>query len=245
MRMARRVYGPEAGVSPSFGPDTYRYQALAQELMRFCTVDLGAAYLDQTKDRLYTLPRAHPARRSAQSAMYWTLEILVRAFAPIVSFTAEEIWALMPARPHPSVFFATWAELDGIAALRPVSPEESALVARLGELRGEVNRQIEQLRNDGKVGGSLDAEVTLAPADATLRAQLAAAETELRFFFITSEVRLVASAAQSVEVRPTDHAKCVRCWHHRADVGGHAEHPELCGRCVDNVAGDGETRRWF
>jgi isoleucyl-tRNA synthetase len=75
MRLARRVYGPEAGAAPSFGPDTYRYQTLAQELMRFCTVDLGAAYLDQTKDRLYTLPRTHPARRSAQSAMYWTLEI--------------------------------------------------------------------------------------------------------------------------------------------------------------------------
>jgi len=213
--------------------------------MRFCTVDLGAAYLDQTKDRLYTLPRAHPARRSAQSAMYWTLEILVRAFAPIMSFTAEEIWALMPRRPHQSVFFATWAELDPIAALHPLSPEESSLIARLGELRGEVNRQIEQLRNDGKVGGSLDAEITLAPTDAALRAQLAAAESELRFFFITSEARLDPSGAPLVTVRPTEHAKCVRCWHHRTDVGAHAAHPELCGRCVDNVAGDGETRSWF
>ena len=129
MRLARRMYGPEAGAPPSFGPDTYRYQALAQELMRFCTVDLGAAYLDQTKDRLYTLPRGHQARRSAQSAMYWTLEILVRAFAPIMSFTAEEIWAHMPARTLESVLFATWAELDGIAELHPLSPDERTLLA--------------------------------------------------------------------------------------------------------------------
>jgi isoleucyl-tRNA synthetase len=118
-------------------------------------------------------------------------------------------------------------------------------VSRLGELRGEVNRQIEQLRNDGKVGGSLDAEVTLAP-DTDSRTRLADVESELRFFFITSESASLRAMAPGPfgRRRPTEHAKCVRCWHHRADVGARGA-PGALRRCVENVAGDGETRRWF
>jgi isoleucyl-tRNA synthetase len=253
MELARRVYGYEAGSEPSYGPYTYSYQTLAQELMRFCTVDLGAAYLDMTKDRLYTLPLEHPARRSAQSAMYWTLETLVRAFAPILSFTAEEIWALMPQRAHDSPLFATWRELDALRGVG-LSGSERATIDDLQALRSAALKQIETLRNDGKLGGSLEADVVLR-ADPSAAARLAGYGDELRFFFITSDVRVDGAAGAAaldalggkvdVSVQPTAQPKCVRCWHHRADVGTHAGHPELCGRCVENVAGGGETRQYF
>ncbi len=259
MQLARRVYGAEAGGNDAFGPDTYRYQTLVQELMRFCTVDMGAAYLDMTKDRLYTLKRDAQARRSAQTAMYWTLEILVRAFAPVLAFTAEEIWAHMPGRKHPTALHATWAELDHLALHAHVPGERGeALFALLAAIRVEAARVLETMRNEGAIGSSLDAEVELF-VDEALARELASFGDELRFYFITSTfaVRPIAAAqadalpiapqghAMALVVRASDHAKCVRCWHHRVDVGSNAEHPELCGRCVENVAGAGETRRWF
>jgi isoleucyl-tRNA synthetase len=253
MQLARRVYGPEALPGIAFGPDTYAYQVLTQELMRFCTVDLGAGYLDMTKDRLYTLRAENPARRSAQTAMYWTLEILARAFAPILSFTADEIWSYLPARTHDSALFSTWADLDRIADLSLDGPAQ-ALLDDLGALRAVALKQIEGLRNAGGIGGALEAEVEIG-VDAAARAALSPCADELRFYFIASEVRLVdgvgaeplalAAGRASVVVTATRAPKCVRCWQHRPDVGTNASHPELCGRCVANVDGPGEVRRWF
>ena len=247
MGLARRVYGPDATGAIAPGPDSYSYQALCQELMRFCTVDLGAAYLDMTKDRLYTLRTDNPARRSAQTAMYWILEVLVRAFAPILSFTADEIWALMPGRAHDSALFSTWTDLDALAGANVLSGAEEAQIQLLSRLRDSANLDIEKKRNAKEIGGSLDASVTIAAPDAESRAKLEGFGDELRFFFITSDVKLAngASGDFAVTAERTDAAKCVRCWHHRADVGANAEHPELCGRCVENVDGAGEKRRWF
>jgi isoleucyl-tRNA synthetase len=210
-----------------------------------------------TKDRLYTLRTDNVARRSAQTAMYWTLEVLVRALAPILSFTAEEIWAHMPARGHDSVFFATWADIDALRRVT-LSHEQEALFDDLATLRSAALKEIETLRNAGKLGGSLEAEVALY-LDASAERLLEGYGEELRFYFITSNVELHAAdakpkSAQAVplryrqawlEVAPTDKPKCVRCWHHRDDVGGHPEHAELCGRCVTNVDGPGEARRYF
>ncbi len=246
MALARRVYGPEASDRVVHGPETYQYQMLCQELMRFATVDLGAAYLDMTKDRLYTMPAAHPARRAAQTVMYWTLEVLARAFAPILAFTADEIWAELPDRRHDSVLFSTWIELDALEAVA-LDPAEDALIGRLFDWRDPIQKQIESLRTEGRIGGSLEAEVTIV-AEPAIEAELAPYLPELRFFFLVSAVHLkIAPAAASVELRvaPTAAPKCVRCWHHRADVGTHPDHPELCGRCVENVDGPGETRRFF
>jgi isoleucyl-tRNA synthetase len=257
MQLARRVYGTEADGVEELAADTYEYQVLCHELMRFCTVDMGAGYLDMTKDRLYTLRTDNVARRSAQTAMYWTLEVLVRALAPILSFTAEEIWAHMPARGHDSVFFATWADIDALRRVT-LSHEQEALFDDLATLRSAALKEIETLRNAGKLGGSLEAEVALY-LDASAERLLEGYGEELRFYFITSNVELHAAdakpkSAQAVplryrqawlEVAPTDKPKCVRCWHHRDDVGGHPEHAELCGRCVTNVDGPGEARRYF
>jgi len=194
--------------------------------------------------------------------MYAILDILVRAFAPIMAFTAEEIWAQLPARGHGSVLYATW---DDLAHLRGfgIDGHDQVLFDDLAALRTAALKQIETLRNGGQLGGSLEAEVALV-VDAATRERLDPCAAELRFFFITSDVVLLGAADEAafegeagttevalldgkarVLVRATDHAKCVRCWHHRADVGANADHPELCGRCVDNVAGAGETRAWF
>ncbi len=258
MQLARRVYGPEAGTNQDFSADAYTYAALVQELMRFCTIDMGAAYLDMTKDRLYTLQENSPARRSAQTAMYAALEVLVRALAPITSFTSEEIWTAMPGRLHDSVFFATWKDLDGLFDGLKLSGEEDTLIATLADLRSASQKRIVELRNEGKLGGSLEAEVALY-VDAAGASRIGAAASELRFFFITSEVQVSALADAPADansgsvagmgfkfgVTATQHGKCVRCWHHRADVGTNTDHPELCSRCVSNVEGKGETRAFF
>ncbi|MBL0027704.1 MAG: isoleucine--tRNA ligase [Rhodanobacteraceae bacterium] len=258
LELAQRVYGPDARDVANVSRDLCEFATLVQELMRFCTIDMGAAYLDMTKDRLYTMQETARARRSAQTAMHAALEVLVRALAPISSFTAEEIWTLMPGRTHDSVFFATFADIEPLFDGLAVSAEESALLNDLTILRGAALKRIEELRNEKKLGGSLEAEVDVW-LDAASTARVAACRDELRFFFITSAVRvhdvanapaeaLVASfganAARFI-VTPTEAVKCVRCWHHRADVGSIAAHPELCGRCATNVAGEGERRDWF
>ncbi|TVQ32611.1 MAG: isoleucine--tRNA ligase [Wenzhouxiangella sp.] len=227
----------------------YRFLHIYQRLHHFCSVDMGAFYLDIIKDRLYTLAEDHPARRSAQTAMHHILEALVRWLAPVCCFTAEEIWAEMPGQRDDSVMLATWYE-----GLEPGDAEQREFWQRLREVREVVGPKLEELRRSKAIGSSLAAEITLQ-ADGRLGEILAEVGDELRFVFISSDVHLgeVDEALASAEiggdrlkvaVRATGHAKCVRCWHHRDSVGSDADHPEICGRCVTNVAGAGETRSW-
>jgi isoleucyl-tRNA synthetase len=228
---------------------SYRFLNIYQRLHHFCSSDMGAFYLDVIKDRLYTLPEGHPARRSAQTAMHHILEALVRWLAPICSFTAEEIWAEMGGDRDDSVMLATWYE-----DLVRTSAEEREFWSNLRAVREAVGPHLEALRRGKEIGSSLAAEITLE-AEGALADQLAKVGDELRFIFISSDVHLgpAGEGAQSAEVagqrlrfsvRPTEHAKCVRCWHHRDSVGQDDAHPALCGRCVENVEGAGETRRW-
>jgi len=227
----------------------YRFLNIYQRLHHFCSSDMGAFYLDVIKDRLYTLPEGHPARRSAQTAMHHILEALVRWLAPICSFTAEEIWTEMGEPREDSVMLATW--YDGLEAS---SQAQRQFWAGLRAVREAVGPHLEALRRGKEIGSSLAAEITLE-ADGGLADHLAQVGDELRFIFITSDVHLgpAGEGAQTVEVagqplrfsvRPTDHAKCVRCWHHRDSVGSSDTHPEICARCVENIDGGGETRRW-
>jgi len=227
----------------------YRFLNIYQRLHQFCSSDMGAFYLDVVKDRLYTLPEQHPARRSAQTAMHHILEALVRWLAPICSFTAEEIWAEMGDEREDSVMLATWYE--GLAA---ASGDQREFWSSLRAVREAVGPHLEALRRAKEIGSSLAAEITLE-ADGVLAERLAEVGDELRFIFISSDVHLgsAGEGAQQVEVagqilrfsvRPTEHSKCVRCWHHRESVGQKSEHPELCGRCVENIESAGETRRW-
>jgi isoleucyl-tRNA synthetase len=230
---------------------SYQFHLIYQKVHNFCSVDLGGFYLDILKDRLYTTPAKSHARRSAQTAMFYIVEALTRWLAPILSFTAEEIWRFMPGQREESVFFNTWFEL-------PKSSSDAIDWNAVLALRGAVSRELEKVRNTGAIGAPLDAEVDLYCTPALLKVLQPFGE-ELRFAFITSAARVhpadqrpsdAVSAEEGdanaawIVVKPSDAAKCVRCWHKRPDVGKHADHPELCGRCVENVTGSGETRRY-
>ena len=227
----------------------YDFPEIVQALGNFCSVDLGSLYLDVTKDRLYTMGEDSRGRRSAQSAMYRISEAFVRWIAPILAFTADEMWSHMTAAtdtgPRPgNVLFATWYE--GLAPMPEDAPLSAADFDRLLELRERVAALLEPMRASGEIGAALQAEITLRCSDAD-RAWLEPLADELRFLLISGDVTLEAggdgpigiSAAKSAK------AKCVRCWHHRADVGVNPEHPEICGRCVSNIEGPGEDRQWF
>jgi isoleucyl-tRNA synthetase len=231
----------------------YQFHLIYQKVHNFCSVDLGGFYLDVLKDRLYTTPAGSHARRSAQTAMLWIIEAMVRWLAPILSFTAEEIWRYMPGKRGESVFLETWSTLPDEAKDAPNIDWDAIL-----NLRGAVARELEKLRNTGAIGAPLDAAIELYCSGRLLETLQQFGE-ELRFIFITSDARVHAAAERPADavpaeesdqntawivVRATDASKCVRCWHKRPDVGAHAEHPEICGRCVANVTGVGEERRW-
>ncbi len=235
--------------------DQYLFHLIYQKIHNFCSVDLGSLYLDIIKDRQYTTGRDSIARRSAQTAMYHVLEAMTRWLAPILSFTAEELWRNMPGEHGPSVFLTTW--YAGLFAMGDDDPRDAAYWDRLIAAREAVSKELEKLRVAGSIGSGLDAEVDLY-CDGDLAGDLGRIGDELRFFFITSHARVRSLAAKpedavevqvdgqplAIRVMPSAHAKCVRCWHHREDVGANAEHPELCGRCVENAFGQGEARRF-
>ena len=230
--------------------EAYDFAGIVQALSNFCSVDLGSLYLDVTKDRLYTMPEDSRGRRSAQTAMYHVAEAMVRWIAPILSFTADELWGFLPPAPGDTtragnVLFATW--YDGLRPLPPDAPLDAAGFDRLLALRDDIAKVLEPMRAGGAIGAALEAEIELK-ADAGAKAWLSPLVDELRFLLISGDVTLVEAAGASgiaVSAVPTTKAKCVRCWQHQGDVGTDAAHPQLCGRCVSNVEGPGETRRWF
>ena len=227
----------------------YDFAGIVQLLSNFCSVDLGALYLDVTKDRLYTMPEDSRGRRSAQSAMYRVAEAFVRWIAPILAYTADEVWRHLPANTDTgpregNVLFATWYE--GVAPFDAGASPGAEDFARLLALREQVSRMLEPMRAAGGIGAALDAEITLA-AGADAGGWLAPFADELRFLFISGDVRVAAGGGNGIVVSaaPTAKPKCVRCWHRREDVGSIAAHPLLCSRCVGNIEGPGDDRRWF
>jgi len=228
----------------------YDFAEVVHAISNFCSNDLGALYLDVTKDRLYTMGEDSSGRRSAQTAMYRISEAFVRWIAPILSFTADELWRHLPPQPGQdarmdNVLFATWYE--GLAPLGEDATLSVEDFDRLLALRDQVAKVLEPMRADGLIGAALDAEIALrcGVADQNWLSPLV---DELRFLLISGDVTLVADEAAreiGVAAQATEKPKCTRCWQRRADVGTHAGHEEICGRCVSNVEGPGETRRWF
>jgi isoleucyl-tRNA synthetase len=218
----------------------YDFHRVVQALQGFCSEELGAFYLDILKDRLYTTGTDSKPRRAAQSALWHILQALTRLMAPVLSFTAEEIWQILTKNPEDSVMLATWHAL-------PEQAQESVLVARwqqIREVRAEVSKVLEELRVAGKIGSSLQAEVEIRASGAK-HELLASLGNDLRLVLICSKATLVKvgdGAAEGIAAAPSPHAKCPRCWHWREDVGVNAEHPELCGRCDANLHGAGEPR---
>jgi len=241
---------PNLGVKNPAAPghyDNYEFHLVAQKLQTFCSEDLGGFYLDILKDRLYTAPANSRARRSAQNALYHVTQSLTRLLAPILSFTAQEVWEELVGGGT-SVFEQSWYEFR--------LPRDAAQLRerwlKLRGLRSDVLKQLETLRVGGSIGSSLAGEVELY-ANGENRELLRSFGDDLRFVFITSQARLVekqpadavtAASLPDVRIRvvASRHTKCERCWHYRADVGSNAEHPALCGRCVSNLFGPGEPR---
>ena len=223
---------------------SYTMAEIVQLLLNFCSVDLGSLYLDVTKDRLYTMPVDSRGRRSAQTAMYHIAEAFTRWIAPILSFTADELWGYLPGERKDNVLFATW--YDGLEPLPADAPLTAADFDQLLALREQVSKVLEPMRANGAIGAALEAEITVA-ADADTAARWQPLADELRFLLISGDVQVRPATTDEVFVsaQPTEKTKCVRCWHYRADVGTVAAHPELCGRCVTNIDGAGEDRRWF
>lgn len=231
----------------------YRFHNVYQKVHNFCVQELGGFYLDIIKDRQYTTGADSLPRRSCQTALYHIAEALVRWIAPVLSFTAEEIWQNLPGERNESVMLNTW--YDALPRLSQDAGMGAGYWEQLMEVKDAVNKELENQRNAKLIGGNLQAEVTLYAAE-PLRSSLIELGDELRFVLITSFARvepLEGASEQAVEtgiaglrlqVRKSAHAKCARCWHHLADVGSHAAHPELCGRCVDNVEGPGEVRQY-
>jgi isoleucyl-tRNA synthetase len=235
--------------------DAYQFHTVVQEVHNFCVVELGAFYLDVVKDRQYTTPRKGLPRRSCQTALWHVAQAMTRWIAPILSFTAEEVWGYLPGATGTTVFAHEWHRFpEAKAAPAPIDWD-----AVLG-VRAAVAREIERQRNAGTLGGSLEAEVALW-LEPALAGKLAALGDELRFALITSTATVAPMAeapadaladalAEGVrlKVAASSQPKCVRCWHRRPDVGAYAAHPELCSRCVENVAGmdsgQGEVRRF-
>ena len=233
--------------------DSYQFHTAVQKIHNFCSETLGGYYLDIIKDRQYTTQSNSLARRSCQTAMFHVLEAMTRWITPFLCFTADEVWENMPGkREDLGVFTAEWYQGLFAYESQVIKPE----VWQLLELvRVEVIKNLEELRQKGNIGSGLDAEVTIY-ADQGLIDELQSIGDELRFVLITSDAILLPitelNNAEPADIGPdhkivvqaqaSKHAKCVRCWHHRPDVGSHTEHPELCGRCVDNIEGEGERR---
>jgi len=239
----------------------YDFPEIVQRVQNFCTNELGSLYLDITKDRLYTMQENSHGRRSAQSAMYRILEALVRWLAPILSFTAEEIWQVIPGERSESVMFETF--YDGLEPVQG-SPEQREAWSELLKIRAAVAKQLETMRAAGEIGASLEADVTLyadfLPFAALLSGNEKQAMDELRFFFITSGLKVAAPSAKPddaieqktermsylISAKRSADQKCIRCWHLRPDFGIDPSNPEICGRCVSNLPGNsGETRLFF
>ena len=217
----------------------FEFHLVTQRLQTFCSEDLGGFYLDVLKDRLYTCPAGSRARRSAQSALHHIAQVLLRLMAPVLSFTAEEAWSVLHAGRDESIFFHTW---NGVLPAQDGEPERLAKWRRLREIRAEVQKNLEDLRQAGSIGSSLAAEVEVAAPEGD-RILLESLEADLRFVFITSTARVEPGAALAVRAAASTQPKCERCWHFREDVGRDLRHPGICARCVTNIEGPGEDRR--
>lgn len=237
--------------------EEYNFHLVIQRLMQFCSIEMGSFYLDIIKDRQYTAKAGGHAHRSCQTALFHIVEALVRWMAPIMSFTADEIWNEMPSLQSNQgtraqfVFTEVW--YDGLFGLKENETLNNAFWTELLCVRSAVNKELEQARKDKIIGGSLEAEVTIY-ANLAIKEKLEALSDELRFVLLTSKATILSDQAVPQEAVATDiprlflivnkspAVKCERCWHHVADVGANDQHKTICARCITNIDGDGETR---
>ncbi len=215
--------------------DDYAFHLVMQKLQAFCSEDLGGFYLDILKDRLYTAGKNSKPRRSAQNALHHVTQSLLRLMAPVLSFTADEAWAIFTRDPADSVLLRTWYAFPDTGA------DLLGRWEKIRAIRAEVQRELEAVRVAGKIGSSLQAEVQIH-GDGERFDALNSLGDDLRFVMITSQAGVVSNADARIVVEASAHRKCERCWHYRADVGHDPAHPEICSRCTANLFGMGEPR---
>lgn len=235
--------------------EDYQFHVIYQKIHHFCSIELGSFYLDIIKDRQYTGKKEGLPRRSAQTALYYIIECLSRWIAPILSFTAEEIWQHMPGNRDSSVFLSKWFE-ELPAAIKEEMDE--TYWQQILEIRDAVNKALEEARSSNIIGSGLEAEVELY-CEENLLTLLSQLGEELRFVLITSKAEIYpiieASKGKTdmvetsipglkLKLSASQNAKCERCWHRRADVNLDPNYPGICSRCVENIAGEGEVRRY-
>jgi isoleucyl-tRNA synthetase len=231
--------------------DRYQFHLVSQEVQNFCVVEMSSIFLHITKDRQYTMQANSLGRRSAQTAAWHILRAMLRWICPILSFTAEEILHYFKGEQEDHVLFMQW--YDGLFTLDANDKVTAEDWTQVFEVRDAVSKQLEILRADSKIGSPLEAEVDLyCAADNAQGQSLAKLEDEVKFVFLTSAARLhhapapagavTLSEGMAAVLTVSSYPKCTRCWHHVVDVGADPSHPELCGRCVENVAGAGEHR---
>ncbi|UJF19686.1 isoleucine--tRNA ligase [Vibrio sp. SS-MA-C1-2] len=233
--------------------EEYNFLQVSQKLMQFCSIEMGSFYLDVIKDRQYTAKKGSLAHRSCQSALYYIVEAMVRWMAPVLSFTADEVWNEMPGERGEFVFTGEWYQ--GLFGLDNDEAMNNEFWQQVQTVRGVVNKALESARSNKEIGGALQAEVTLY-ATKELAEKLALLDDELRFVLLTSKANVVAVDAQPensqateveglwLSISASEAEKCERCWHHVADVGTIAGHEEICGRCASNIDGEGEVRQF-
>jgi isoleucyl-tRNA synthetase len=219
--------------------DRYEFHLAVQKFVGFCSEDLGSFYLDILKDRLYTIGENSQARRAAQSALHHITQAMMRLMAPILSFTANEIWQTLGLDKEATVFEELWYDLPA----HGLSDDQITDWKNIIEVRALANKAIEEKRGLGEVGSSLQAEITIT-LDSPAYDSVARMEDGLRFVFITSQAKVEKQCGSGLtfKVSASKYAKCDRCWHYREEVGASAEHPTICGRCVSNLFGEGEKR---
>lgn len=229
--------------------DSYELHRVGQALQHFCAEDLGAFYLDILKDRMYTNAEDSHGRRAAQTVLLKITQVLAGLMAPVLSYTAEEIWQTLYPETADFVMLHDWSNADDV--ISPIAHAEYAqsLKAKwetIRAIRAEAAKEIELVRGTGQVGSSLQSELAFHVADDTFDA-LNSLGDDLRFVMITSDAKVykaVSETEQKISVLPSQHTKCARCWHYRADVGASAEHPTICSRCETNLFGKGEVRKY-
>ncbi|MFT6806706.1 MAG: isoleucyl-tRNA synthetase [Glaciecola sp.] len=233
----------------------YDTLVVCQTLMQFCSIEMGSFYLDIIKDRQYTAKSDGLARRSCQTALYHIAEALVRWMAPVMSFTAQEVWEALPGERDEFVFTGAW--YNGLPAVDATATNslDNDFWQTIMKMKTEVNSALEKARNEKIIGGSLEARV-IVYVNAEKASLLAKLKDELRFVLITSQAEVKSLSEKTdtaialndsnvfIDVLVADGEKCARCWHHKPEVGNDPKHPELCNRCIDNVDGEGEVREY-
>ena len=220
--------------------ESYSYHKATQKIHNFCVNELGGIYLDIVKDRLYTCKNDSLARRSCQTSLDFILNVLVRQIAPILSYTAEEIWQTSDRfnDQEKSVFLSNFDTFE----IESESIINQSEWKRIFEIKDAVNQSIEEMRNDNKLKGSLDSVVNIQATSNDFQI-LNKLGDELHFLFISSEAKVKEGNTFKIKVTTSKNAKCVRCWHRDLSIGSIQEHPELCNRCIDNIENDGEQRK--